>query len=647
MCGVFDPLGRHRRRELLEPHCERAVAANEVRRGAGGRLREEGGADEIEDGRVGRPAAPARARHGPPDVAAILGRDPVAQVRAVHRKARDHLGERLAQRVERVVAGAAVGAGEPQQLGGEHRQLRGEGGAEDRALAEIGGLAGVDRLPGERAPGPFEPLLRARVDQQSVRDRGEAVAGRAVHRPRLGQALVPGEDLLRHHPQRAGRAPARRRCEVEEGRPRVAALQPVEVAGRIVEPVGVIDAQAVDLARRDELEHEAVGRIEDRLVLHAEGGEVVDVEEAPVVDLVGGDAPEREPVRLRFQQLVQMLERARHARRAVEGAERAFDRRGRRMRVRGRREPALEQTRVAIARHDRRRRRVLPGRQVGEAGRELRILGERQDPRILPRVDRKAVSVIPHREFPGGAVEGDAQLAALQHEPVVVTENRDEHAARHGFVERPPVDVEEPGVTRGRAVLQHVEPPGVVGAHDPHVVGHHVDHEAHAVGMQRRDESVESLPAAELGVERAVVDDVVAVRAPGARPQDRGAIEVTDAEAREVGDDARRIAEREVAVELNAISRARDPRQGLRPRRRGRGALVRVRVRRGGAAFAVRPAARERRVVSHRSPRAPRRRPRAAARSAFPVQAARWRGSKCPRARRPRAIRSARSSRRA
>jgi hypothetical protein len=38
-------------------------------------------------------------------------------------------------------------------------------------------------------------------------------------------------------------------------------------------------------------------------------GEVVDVEESPVVDLLGGDPPEREPVRLIVQQPFEPIER--------------------------------------------------------------------------------------------------------------------------------------------------------------------------------------------------------------------------------------------------------------------------------------------------------------------------------------------------
>ena len=92
------------------------------------------------------------------------------------------------------------------------------------------------------------------------------------------------------------------------GKLRVALLEPPEVLLRIVEPVGVVDAQPVDLAGRRELKHEAVRRLENVLVLHAQRGEIVDVEEAPVVDFVGCHTPRREPISLPLEERVKALE---------------------------------------------------------------------------------------------------------------------------------------------------------------------------------------------------------------------------------------------------------------------------------------------------------------------------------------------------
>ncbi len=80
----------------------------------------------------------------------------------------------------------------------------------------------------------------------------------------------------------------------------------------------MVDPKPGDLSGADEPEDEAVRLGEDFGVLHANGGQFVDVEEATVVDLLAGHAPESDPVRLLAQQLVEQIERARIVRRAVE-----------------------------------------------------------------------------------------------------------------------------------------------------------------------------------------------------------------------------------------------------------------------------------------------------------------------------------------
>ena len=210
--------------------------------------------------------------------------------------------------------------------------------------------------------------------------------------------------------------------------------------------------------------------------------------------------------------------------------------------------------------------------------------------------------VVADRELARVGVESEAQLTALEDHAVVVAEHRHEHATRHRYVERMPVDVEVAGVCRRRAVLEHVEPPSVVGPHDAHVVRHHVKDEPEAMRAERGDEVLEARAAAELRVDRAVVDDVVAVGAAGTRAQDRRAVEVAHAEPREVRRETRRIGEGEGAVELDAVRRARDA--------GGRGAPVTPDVLvLGDDAVAARPL--DDRLVSHRVP--PARRPRSTA----------------------------------
>jgi hypothetical protein len=101
---------------------------------------------------------------------------------------------------------------------------------------------------------------------------------------------VSCRDLFDQEVERAGR-PSVLWSGIDAGNLRIALLKAPEVLLGIVEPVRVIDAQPVDLAGGREGEHETVRCLEHLLVLHAQRGEIVDVEEAPVVDLVRGDAP--------------------------------------------------------------------------------------------------------------------------------------------------------------------------------------------------------------------------------------------------------------------------------------------------------------------------------------------------------------------
>ena len=56
----------------------------------------------------------------------------------------------------------------------------------------------------------------------------------------------------------------------------------------------------------------------DLPALHAQGGQLVDVEKAPVIDLIGGDAPVGQPVNLFIEQFFQQIEASRLTRPAIE-----------------------------------------------------------------------------------------------------------------------------------------------------------------------------------------------------------------------------------------------------------------------------------------------------------------------------------------
>src|SRR6185312_13912999 len=125
-------------------------------------------------------------------------------------------------------------------------------------------------------------------------------------------------------------------------------------------------------------------------------------------------------------------------------------------------------------------------------GRELRARERAlQNQRVAAWVNWEAVLVIEHRERAGSFLEFENELAALEDVAVVVPEDGYQHPPGKRRVDVLPIDVEEIRVERCLAILEHVHPPGIVGAHDADVIRHPVENVAHAVRAQRADERVE------------------------------------------------------------------------------------------------------------------------------------------------------------
>ena len=121
------------------------------------------------------------------------------------------------------------------------------------------------------------------------------------------------------------------------------------------------------------------------------------------------------------------------------------------------------------------------------------------------------------RERPVG--EGQPELAGLEDVAVGLAQDRQQDLVLELRPGRgPPGDVEVGAVAGGRAVLQDVVPPGVLVGADGHVVGHGVEDLAQAVLAQGGDPGLVVLRGADLGIQAAVVDDVVAVGAARAGP---------------------------------------------------------------------------------------------------------------------------------
>ena len=138
-------------------------------------------------------------------------------------------------------------------------------------------------------------FLAGGVDEQAADDVEEVVPGGAGDRPRregLAAAKESGlEDLLGHDPGVAA----------------ALVVEAPEVPGRVPQPVGVVDTEAVDPAVGDQAEHEGMGGVEDPPVLHAQADQGRDVEEAAVAQLLAGGPPEREAVALALEQGVEVV----------------------------------------------------------------------------------------------------------------------------------------------------------------------------------------------------------------------------------------------------------------------------------------------------------------------------------------------------
>ena len=70
----------------------------------------------------------------------------------------------------------------------------------------------------------------------------------------------------------------------------------------------MVDAQALDLAFAEQAKQQPVGVLEDLGLFHAHRGQLGDVEEAAVVDLLGRDPPEGQPIGLIVEQRVESVE---------------------------------------------------------------------------------------------------------------------------------------------------------------------------------------------------------------------------------------------------------------------------------------------------------------------------------------------------
>ena len=239
-------------------------------------------------------ACAARCRaHGPSHVLDVVLRalgppvDGPAHVRPVAGGVRRHRDQRVVELDTGEVADAAPALADPHQQLDQPGDVAAQEGAEDLRLCRDRVLVPRALVAGDLLVGLRQPLLSSGIDQERRRQRSVVVPRRSIDGPRR-QLLAGREDLLHSEPR-----PGRQGSE------------PSAVLGRVGHAVDVIDPQAVDGAVLQQSADDAMGGVEDLGVLCPQGDEGVDVQEAPVVELVGGDLPAREPVGLRGEKGVQ------------------------------------------------------------------------------------------------------------------------------------------------------------------------------------------------------------------------------------------------------------------------------------------------------------------------------------------------------
>src|ERR1700686_1760535 len=287
--------------------------------------------------------------------------------------------------------------------------------------------------------------------------------------------------------------------------------------------------------------------LEYAFIFHAQAGEIVGIEEAPVVNVVRGNAPVGETKGLGLNKLVEFLKTGGSGGIAIDQRDGFADATGDFGRARSQlRQAALMNLFVAAALGNAIAGNFLPGRQMTKGCNQalkfeqIGILFAEglsrlhsavlKYARIFLRVDGETMFVIRNVKFTALLVKHQLQFTTLQHGSVMIAEYGDQHLSMELFFERLPVDVKEIGVRGRLSILQHIEPPGVIAAHNAHVIGNDVENQSHAAVMQGGHKMVEFFSRANLRIKRVVIDDIVSVHAAGTSLQAWRDVAVADAE---------------------------------------------------------------------------------------------------------------------
>ena len=300
-----------------------------------------------------------------------------------------------------------------------------------------------------------------------------------MHRPLRRQLFLPGQDFF--HQYIGGLAVAGKKSR-----------QPLQVLGRIPEAVDVVDPHAGDDALLQQRLQQPVRFVEDLRPLHVHAHQRVDGEEAAVVDLVDAALPEREPIVLLLQDVVQVVERRGPARRAVDGAQHLGEVV---LQVFLFHQPfQLAAQRIALLHAGLGRlHRILrrPGRQGPEMRGELLQLLRHLLARVAkPRqsLEQRGIRKWAQRETQVAVADAEGAVLVLEGgcRPPPARGRRSRPASRHqdAVLQRGTGGDSSECRRRARnarcvAVLQHIEPAPVERPLDAHVIRHEVGQQSH------------------------------------------------------------------------------------------------------------------------------------------------------------------------
>ena len=280
-------------------------------------------AQEIEDGFFQGRVPPLCGRDRALDNVAIFVADRLSRrhISPVNGETGDGFPDRARECVQREIAKPTILFREPVQHITENVHVIRERQARDQPLLRIHEMAERHRVPDETLERFRDCLFRGSVDKNVRDELRKFVAGRPVHRPIRTQIFVTGQDFFDDD---INRAAVFRKRNPERGRG--APLQLLEIFLRQIKAVRMIDADAGDRAVPDQFEEQLVGRVEDFRQLHSDRGQIVHVEEAPVINFFRRDAPEGEPIRLIVQERIERIKTARVAGGAIDLRDRLHDR---------------------------------------------------------------------------------------------------------------------------------------------------------------------------------------------------------------------------------------------------------------------------------------------------------------------------------